>query len=425
MSENTINSLNLDSLDLYDEHDLKNQSNHMNQSSDNIPKLRFPEFTGQWEKKKLGEITVWNSGGTPPKDNPLYWNGDIPWISASSMRGLEYGDSELKITSEGLTNGSKLAKKGTLLILVRGSMLFNKIPIGITTRDVSFNQDVKSIVVSKNSSSFYILYWFVAHEPTIMNMVTGTGIGAGKLDLQDLKALDINLPTLPEQTRIATFLTAVDSKLQALKKKKSLLEDYKKGMMQKLFSQRLRLKIPNELGELVEPPEWEVKKLGEVCDIKKGEQLNKEELTEIGIYPCLNGGINASGFTEKFNSNENTITISEGGNSCGFVNFMNTKFWLGGHCYKIILRPEVELKYFYQLLKFYEEKIMKLRVGSGLPNIQQKDLRNFEFQISNSFEEQTRIANFLSSIDEKINHCQKQIEKTEVWKKGLLQKMFV
>lgn len=425
MSENTINSLNLDSLDLYDEHDFKNQSNHMNQSSDNIPKLRFPEFTGQWEKKKLGEITVWNSGGTPPKDNPLYWNGDIPWISASSMRGLEYGDSELKITSEGLTNGSKLAKKGTLLILVRGSMLFNKIPIGITTRDVSFNQDVKSIVVSKNSSSFYILYWFVAHEPTIMNMVTGTGIGAGKLDLQDLKALDINLPSLPEQTRIATFLTAVDTKLQSLKKKKSLLEEYKKGVMQKLFSQELRFKPAlsevegDENGK--DFPDWEEKKLGEVCD-KQSSSISANKIEEnCGIYPIYG----AAGILKKvdfFEEENDYISIVKDGAGVGRLLYCNGKSSVLGTL--DIIKPKMELNAYFLYCLLSNIDFTKYVTGSTIPHIYFKDYKNEKCGIP-SLPEQTRIANFLSSIDEKINHCQKQIEQTEGWKKGLLQKMFV
>ena len=160
----------------------------------NVPNLRFKEFQGEWHEKKLGDITTWSSGGTPPKDNPLFWNGDIPWISASSMRGLTYSDSEIKITQEGLKKGSMLASKNTLLILVRGSMLFNKIPIGIVGRDVAFNQDVKSIVVSDYSIPEYILNWFLASESKLLNMVTGTGIGAGKLDLQDLKELEIKIP---------------------------------------------------------------------------------------------------------------------------------------------------------------------------------------------------------------------------------------
>lgn len=187
------------------------------------PKLRFPEFQEKLNAYHLGDFTEWASGGTPSKQIESYWNGNIPWISASSMRGLVYTDSELKITSEALKKGSKLAEKGSLLILVRGSMLFNKIPVGIAGIDVSFNQDLKSIKVSEKSTSEYILQWFFSIEPTLMSMVTGTGIGAGKLDLTDLKALKINLPSLTEQTKITTFLSAVDKKLNLLKEKKSSL----------------------------------------------------------------------------------------------------------------------------------------------------------------------------------------------------------
>jgi type I restriction enzyme S subunit len=164
----------------------------------NVPALRFKEFEEELKSIKIGKITTWKSGGTPSKQREDFWNGDIPWISASSMRGTEYGNSKLKITKEGLKKGSRLTKKGTLLILVRGSMLFKKIPIGITTKDVAFNQDVKSIEINENHNSKFILYWFFSKENKILHLVTGTGIGAGKLDLSDLKSLKIPIPTFPE-----------------------------------------------------------------------------------------------------------------------------------------------------------------------------------------------------------------------------------
>src|SRR5438105_8343980 len=98
-----------------------------------------------WEIKKLGEITSWFSGGTPKKDEPTYWNGDIPWISANSMVGTRYYTSDLKITAEGLKNGSRLAPQDALLLLVRGGALHTKIPVGIARRPLAFNQDVKAI----------------------------------------------------------------------------------------------------------------------------------------------------------------------------------------------------------------------------------------------------------------------------------------
>lgn len=170
--------------------------------------------------------------------------------------------------------------------------------------------------------------------------------------------------------------------------------------------------------------EWEEITLGQLSKILKGKQLNRIELTETGKYPCLNGGINPSGYTDKFNTKENTITISEGGNSCGYVNYMTSKFWLGGHCYKLLVNDKIEKIYLYQALKFNEEEIMKLRVGSGLPNIQLNSINNFKFVISNSLPEQQRIAACLSSLDELISAHSQKLELLKAHKKGLMQNLF-
>ncbi|MEA1851446.1 restriction endonuclease subunit S, partial [Chryseobacterium sp. MHB01] len=199
------------------------------------------------------------------------------------------------------------------------------------------------------------------------------------------------------------------------------LKTLMKGNLEKIFRQKLRFK--SSQGNYFS--DWKTIKLDAICDIKKGEQLNKEDLTDTGNYPCLNGGMDFSGYTDKFNSDENTITISEGGNSCGFVSFMKTKFWLGGHCYKVILKKDISTNFFFYLLKFYEREIMNLRVGSGLPNIQQKDLKNLQLLISHDIEEQTKIANFLSSIQEKIETEKQILERLELQKKFLLANLFV
>lgn len=104
---------------------------------------------------------------------------------------------------------------------------------------------------------------------------------------------------------------------------------------------------------------------------------------------------------------------------------MKTKFWLGGHCYKITISRNIKLLYFYQLLKFNEQDIMNLRVGSGLPNIQLKDLKRFVIKISLSEEEQQKIANILSSIDTKIDTETNILQKLEEQKKFLLQNLFI
>lgn len=170
---------------------------------------------------------------------------------------------------------------------------------------------------------------------------------------------------------------------------------------------------------------WTSVKLDDVCQLKKGEQLNKLDLEKTGEYPCINGGIHPSGYTNSWNTEANTITISEGGNSCGFVNFLKVKFWSGGHCYSLLnVKDTIDNKYLFHALKGRENLIMKLRVGSGLPNIQQKAIKEFEFELPISKSEQQKIAKILSTTDTVIEKTQAAITKYKAIKQGMLNDLF-
>lgn len=201
--------------------------------------IRFKDDHGNdfpdWEEKKLGELTKWASGGTPSKDNSSFWEGDIPWMSAASMHERYYDDSPLKITKEGVKAGSKMALKGTLLLLVRGSMLWNRIPVGITTRDVAFNQDVKALTPTNKIQAGFLLQWFIASENMLLHKVVGTGIGAGKLDTDEMKRLRFRLPSFDEQTKIADFLSAIDRKIESVATQITETQTFKRGLLQQMF----------------------------------------------------------------------------------------------------------------------------------------------------------------------------------------------
>ena len=142
--------------------------------------------------------------------------------------------------------------------------------------------------------------------------------------------------------------------------------------------------------------------LADICDIVKGKQVNGEFLTDSGIYYVMNGGIEPSGYYDDYNTEANTISISEGGNSCGYVQFNTTPFWSGGHCYTIQnITNNVEKLYLYHYLKCNEDTIMKLRIGSGLPNIQKKDLAKFRVIVP-IIEQQKTISAFLSLLERKV-----------------------
>jgi len=407
------------------------------------PKLRFPEFRENWQSRKFNEFYSFKSTNSLSRENLNYVLGDV--------KNIHYGDIHTKFNSHFDISNEKVPFVNPQIDLtkVTDDNYIKEGDLVIADASEDYNDIGKSIEIIKlnNEKVLAGLHTFLARKesmdistgfPTfllksrkvrmeIMKIAQGTKVLS--LSSSRLGNIPLDFPTLPEQTKIASFLTTVDEKIAGLKKQLTLLERYKKGVMQKIFSQELRFKpAPNETSgdeNGNDFPDWEEKKLGEISNISKGVQLNKEFLTNAGEYPCINGGINPSGFTNKFNTPKDTITISEGGNSCGFVNIIKVDFWCGGHCYSLLSINQSFIKnYLFQFLKYNESNIMSLRVGSGLPNIQKKDLFNF-FISHPSLPEQQKIASFLSSIDEKTEKCQGQIKAMENWKKGLLQQMFV
>lgn len=147
-------------------------------------------------------------------------------------------------------------------------------------------------------------------------------------------------------------------------------------------------------------------------------------MVETGEYYVLNGGKNPSGFTNSWNVNENTITISEGGNSCGYVSFNTEKFYCGGHCYYLTITSEVDNYYLFNYLKFIELKIMRLGVGSGLPNIQKGDIENLLINLP-PITIQEEISLFFKFINNYILLKENEKEKMINFKKALLQQMFI
>ncbi len=162
----------------------------------------------------LGELAEFESGGTPSKKVEQYWDGNIPWISAKTLVGDTVFNSDLNISGEGLEAGSRLAPKGTLLLLTRGSGLFKRIPLAIAGRDVAYNQDIKCInATAKGISNRYLFYVLRTLEPAITSMLETTGIGAGKLATDRLKALPIPILDEDARAKAVSFADSIYSKI--------------------------------------------------------------------------------------------------------------------------------------------------------------------------------------------------------------------
>lgn len=169
--------------------------------------------------------------------------------------------------------------------------------------------------------------------------------------------------------------------------------------------------------------EWEKSPLSSVATINKGEQLNKSCLSDAGTYYVLNGGQTPSGYTESFNTPGDTISISEGGNSCGYVAYNTGNFWSGGHNYTL-RNVQIDNKYLYAFLKSKETLIMSKRVGSGLPNIQKSALQCLDVFYPTSNAEQQQIAAYFDNLDALIEAAGKKIASLKQTKQACLQQLF-
>ena len=165
--------------------------------------------------------------------------------------------------------------------------------------------------------------------------------------------------------------------------------------------------------------------LSELVDIIKGKQLNADTLSEEGDYYVMNGGVTPSGYYSEYNVPAGAISISEGGNSCGYVQFNEEPFWSGGHCYSLRLRTAiVDYKYIYYFLKAKQTDIMALRIGSGLPNIQKKDIEKFSVSLP-PLQQQKQFVNALDAVSAKIDTEKRLLGKYRQQKDYLLSGMFI
>lgn len=401
------------------------QTNSATLQSRNLPTLRFPEYTVEWEVKKLGEVAEIIMGQSPIGDSYNYLG-----IGTALINGPVEFTEKYPVKTKWTSKPTKLCKDKDILFCVRGSTTGR---MNISNDIYCIGRGVAAIRANKKSTTEFIELLIIKNLSGILTLTSGSTFF--NLDTKSLKEYNVSFPTLPEQTKIASFLTAVDEKLQALKQKKNLLEQYKKGVMQQIFSQELRFKDDN--GN--DFPDWEEKKLGEV--LSKNSNKNKRQK-----YLLVQSVSNKFGFINQDEMFEDRRVASKDTSNYyviekGHFAYNPSRIDVGSLAYKFddeisVISPlyisfrakDKFLKDDFLLNWFSSEQfLMQMNnsfEGSVRNTLSYVSLVKMEISIPTRHE-QTKIANFLSAIDEKINHCQAQITNTEVWKKGLLQQLFI
>ena len=278
------------------------------------------KIPADWKVKKVSELGKVVTGSTPSMSDKSNYNGNFPWVTAQDFKGKYIYDSVIKLSDKGKSK-SRIIPAGSVLVTCIASIGLNAIA-GV---NMATNQQINSIIPNENTNREF-LYYLIDNNVNYLKIFAGAG-GMLILSKSEFEKIKFAVPPLKEQEKIAEILSAWDKVIELLDRKIDLKSQQKKYLMQILLTGDIRLSGFNA--------PWNEVKLGDICKIKKGEQLSKLDMFEFAKYPVLNGGQDFSGYTDKFNAKKNTIAISEGGNSCGFVSYVISDFWSGGHCYTI------------------------------------------------------------------------------------------
>ena len=407
-----------------------------------VPELRFSEFKGDWEIKSVEKIASVSSGGTPSRTKPTYWNGDIPWITTSETSQSEILDSVEKITKKGLENSSaKLFPKDTILMAMYGQGK-TRGQVSLLRINAATSQNFAAITLKKDYVPEFV-YLFLSQEYERLRALSN-GNAHKSLSSGLVKKYKIPVTETKEQEKIASFLNVIALRITQLRRKHELLETYKKGVMQKIFSQQIRFKQDDGSNF----PNWKEKKLKNICSLIKDGTHGTHKDDSNGQFFLLsaknvfNGKVLYDNNDRKISQDEfssiyknytlekNDILLSIVG-SIGrvaiFDGTSNLAFQRSVAFFR--LKKDIPSFIYHQMIGFlFQRELLRRQVVSAQPGIYLGDLGKILVFIP-CIKEQEKIANFLTSIDKKIDKkieaVSLQIEKTELFKKGLLQKMFV
>jgi type I restriction enzyme S subunit len=400
----------------------------------NKPNIRFPEFEREWIKNTLGEIAGFSKGKGLSKSD-ISENGATECIRYGELY-TTYNETIDAVYSKTNINPADLvlSEANDIIVPASGETHIDIAKASCVLKSgVALGGDL-NIIKTSNNGVFLSYYLNSKKKNDIAQLAQG--ISVVHLYSGQISKLLLNLPSLPEQQKIASLFTAIDHKLYQLKQKKILLEQYKKGVMQKIFSQEIGFK--DEDGQ--EFPKWEKKRLDNVisnfivpmrdkpkelkgdipwCRIedfdgkylvksKSNQGVNKETVKRMNlkVYPV------------------NTLLVSCSAN-LGFCSIVKKELVTNQTFIGLVPNGNaINVEFLFYVMVLSARKLNSLSSGTTISYLSREQFEKFNIQIP-SQPEQTKIANFLSAIDDKINHTQKQIEKAEVWKKGLMQQMFV
>lgn len=376
---------------------------------------------GDWPILTIGEICDFESGnGFRPQD---WKTKGLPIIRIQNLNGSDsfnYFDGE--------PDPAWIVEPSDLLFAWAGVKGVSFGPTIWNGPKGVLNQHIYRIRPKKGINKRWLYYALLEVTAEIESKAHGFKTSLVHVRKADITRARISLPGEFEQEAVATVLECWDTTIQ---KNEQLIAAKEQHYIHELSRLISRGQHPHSLvsGFAEEGSthsrggQWRIVALSDIATVWKGQQLNKDVMVEDGAYYVLNGGIQPSGRTTEWNCEADTITVSEGGNSCGFVSYNSENFWCGGHCYALKkLAKDIDAHYLFHFLKGKQARLMALRVGSGLPNIQKSDIEAF-LVVLPDLATQTAIARYLNTLREEIDLLGQSVMALKSQKRGLMQKL--
>ena len=392
-----------------------------------VPKLRFREFNDYWNNYLLGNIAEFLKGKGISKSE-LDDDGKTECIRYGELY-VYYNELIDEVKSKTNLENTVLSKANDVIIPASGETQLDIATCSCVLRSgIALGGDL-NIIRTKNNGLFLSYYLNSKKKFDIARLSQGSSVV--HIYASQLKKLNLNLPSLIEQKKVASFLSAVDEKLKQLTKKKELSEDYKKGIMQKIFSREIRFKDDNGNNY----SNWEKKRLEEVIYFFNGKG-HEQDVSSDGLFIIVNSKfISTNGKVKKYTNlqkcplqKDNIVMVmSDVPNGkalakCYYIEKDNLYSLNQRIC--SLKQKSINMRFLFYLLN-RNKYFLKFDSGVGQTNIKKSEVLSCPLYIPSSIKEQQSIAEFFTEIDKKIEFVSHQLEKTKEFKKGLLQQMFV
>ena len=390
-----------------------------NTQKKNVPELRFPGFEGEWEEKKLGDLTdrVIRKNKNLESKKPLTISGQLGLIDQT-----EYFSKS--VSSKNLENYT---------LIKNGEFAYNKsysngYPLGAIKRLTRYDSGVLSSlyicfsIKSEMSKDFMEAYFDSTHWYREVSGIAVEGArnhGLLNISVNDFFTIPIKYPSLEEQRKIGDFFIKLDRQIELEEQKLELLQQQKKGYMQKIFSQELRFKDEN--GE--DYPEWEVTSIQDVTKYTSSKKSSNQYADKDNSkgYPVYDA-VQEIGKDSNYDIEESYISILKDGAGVGRLNLRSGKSSVIGTMG--YLQPyNIDIEFLYYRMKVLNFK--KYIIGSTIPHLYFKDYSKETLYIPSSIKEQTKIGRFISNLDKVIENKTLKINYLKQFKQGLLQGMFI